>query len=289
MFPFVLLIFFCRGHYKNFTNPIAEWFYVAMFFAASFFLSAHCLKHLPIFDFMPYHVGQNIPEAMVIPEDAPRSEYRTILIYEKDGERQEFTDVDYPWQDTSWHFVDSKSVLVKQGYTPPVYNFSITHPDEGDITENILDNEYVFLLVAPKLEKSSVEQIERIKQLSSFAKNKGYAFVGLTASTQDATADFSAKHYLNFDFCSADETTLKSMVRAHPGVMLLHRGTVVGKWNARDIPSDEFFDKQLIAANINALQQSNSATLKWTYIFATLSAILLIVLISNASRKKARR
>jgi uncharacterized membrane protein YphA (DoxX/SURF4 family) len=286
MFPFVLLIFFCRGQYKNFTRAALEWFYVALFFFASFALSAHCMHHLPVFDFMPYHVGQNIPEAMAIPEGAPRDEYRTMLIYEKDGKQHEFTDADYPWQDTTWRFIDSKSVLVNQGYTPPVYNFSITHPIEGDITESILEEEYAFLFVAPKLEKSSVEHIEQIKQLATFAKDKGYTFVGLTASTQGATADFSAQHHINFDICSTDETTLKSMVRAHPGVMLLYHGTVVGKWNANDLPSTGFFSRQPLAADINALRQDGNTNLKWAFIFATLVAMLLMVIINNKTGRK---
>lgn len=35
-------------------------------------LSAHCLYHLPLLDFRPYHIGMNIKKGMEIPKDAPQ-------------------------------------------------------------------------------------------------------------------------------------------------------------------------------------------------------------------------
>ncbi|MFA5532990.1 MAG: BT_3928 family protein [Mariniphaga sp.] len=59
-------------------------------------------NHLPVFDFRPYKVGVNIPEAMEIPEDAPADEYENIFYYrnKKSGEIKQFTEENYPWQDT---------------------------------------------------------------------------------------------------------------------------------------------------------------------------------------------
>ena len=40
----------------------------------------------------------------------------TRLCYEKDGVKKEFSLEDYPANDSSWTFVDSKTELVKKGY-----------------------------------------------------------------------------------------------------------------------------------------------------------------------------
>jgi len=280
-----LIVFFGRNKYKKLTTPALEWFYVALFFLGTFWLSAHCYRHLPPLDFMPYHVGQNISQAMTVPENAPRDEYQTILIYEKDGVKKEFSDTDFPWQDSTWVFVDSKSVLLKKGYAPPVYNFSITHPQQGDITAQVLDSEYAFLLVAPKLEKMSTDYLENIKLIADFAKKHRYTFLGLTSSTQGYTAEFSNTHDISFDFCSADETTLKSMVRAHPGLMLLYKGTVVGKWNARDIPPVAELEGNLLATNINVLRKADEGNAVNGYIFAMLVIMLLMVMAKKNRRK----
>ena len=62
----------------------------------------HSYNHLPVFDFRPYKVGVNIPEAMKIPENAKPEVYENIFYYKnlKSGEVQKFTEENYPWQDT---------------------------------------------------------------------------------------------------------------------------------------------------------------------------------------------
>ena len=83
-------------------------------------LSGFCLYYLPVFDFRPYHIGANIPEGMQVPEGAEEPEYRTTFILEKNGTKKEFTVEDYP-EDTAWHFVDSKTELVKEGFVVMPY------------------------------------------------------------------------------------------------------------------------------------------------------------------------
>ena len=52
---------------------------------------------------------------MVIPEGVPADQYNTTFIYEKDGVKKEFTLENYPANDSTWKFVDQKSVLDKKG------------------------------------------------------------------------------------------------------------------------------------------------------------------------------
>ena len=130
-------------------------------------LSAHCLYHLPLIDFRPYHIGMNIKKGMEIPKGAPQPEFETTFILQKNGVKKEFTLDNYP--DSSWQFVDSKTVQTKEGYVPPIHDFSIQKPDGDDITDSVLNARgYVFLLIAPHLEQADDSNFGDIDQLYEY-------------------------------------------------------------------------------------------------------------------------
>jgi len=85
----------------------------------AFLPSIHGIRHQPLIDFRPFHVGANLLEYTSIPEDAPHDVYKTVLYYQKDGSGKEFDETNYPWNDSTWTFVDSKSYLVKMDILRP--------------------------------------------------------------------------------------------------------------------------------------------------------------------------
>ena len=207
--------------------------YTAIFIILS---SIWCLYDLPIFDFRPYHVGANIPEGMRIPDDAEQPEFETTFIMEKDGKRETFTLENYP--DSTWTFVDSKSVQTKEGYVPPIHDFSIISMESGeDITEEVLsNNDYTFLLISPHLEDASDTNFGEIDKLYEYAQANGYPFYGLTASNEKAVARWRELTGAEYPFCTMDEITLKTMIRSNPGLMLIKDGTVIRKWSHNSLP-----------------------------------------------------
>ena len=115
-------------------------------------IMAYSYTHLPPLDFRPYKVGNNIPELMEIPEGAEPDVYEVTLIYEKDGVQQEFSLDNYPKGDSTWTFVDQKSVLVKKGYEAPIHDFEILTMEYEDLTDAILgfDEPVTLIYVRPQ-------------------------------------------------------------------------------------------------------------------------------------------
>lgn len=212
-----------------------------------FGLVNHSYKHLPLIDFRPYKVGVNIPEAMQIPEDAPQEIYENTFFYKnkKNGEIKEFTEQNYPWQDTlNWEYHDMKSELVQEGYEPPIHDFRIETPDGEDIHDFfIYDENYVFMLIAYDLAKADLSAMDRVYTLADWANEQGYSFIGLTSSIPDDYFQFMDEQGTGFEFFNCDEITLKTIIRSNPGLMVIKNGTIVGKWHANDIPSPEEFEE----------------------------------------------
>lgn len=209
---------------------------VAVFFIlGSFGLSQYCFRHLPLIDFLPYKVGVNIPSAMIIPENAVSDTYATTFIYEKNGVQKEFTLENYP-KDTTWKFIDQKSVLLTKGYVPPIHDFSVVDAQYQDITEQLLYNEgYSYLLVMYDITKTSTDGALQAEKMYQIAKSKQLPFYALTGSSDSDVADFVKKTGVTFSFYKTDPVALKTIIRANPGLVLLKKGTVMGKWNWRDL------------------------------------------------------
>ena len=272
---FAIVLFTGRKQVKKLFERQIEWRIIS-FMAVLFvvFLTLN-LRYLPLVDFLPYKAGINIPENMVIPENKPVDKYETSFIYEKAGLKKEFTIENYPAGDSTWKFVNQKSVLVSKGYQPPIHDFIITSPENEEITEKILNNDgYTLLMISKKLKDADPGKLKKGFDLGFQCIANKIDFYILTASGTDEVKEVNN----GLMFCSADETTLKTIVRANPGYLLLKGGTIVGKWSWANVPGKEWFAGDISGKQIEQLKNKENIL---TVITIVLSVIILLLLISK--------
>ena len=219
----------------RFVSRSAQWIvinYTVLFILAT---AGWSLYYLPLFDFRPYHIGASIKEGMAIPDGAELPRYRNTYIYEKDGQRREFVD-EFP--DSTWTYVDRlEPELLSTGYVPPIHDLSMLDADGFDRTDEVLeDSSYTMLLVAPWLEQADDSRLDLINELYEYCRDRGYRFLCLTSSTEESQQQWRDMTGAEYEFCQTDATTLKTMIRSNPGLMLLKDGRVVGKWSRNDLP-----------------------------------------------------
>ncbi|WP_302427738.1 BT_3928 family protein [Leyella stercorea] len=220
--------------------------------------SVYCLYTLPIFDFRPYHVGMNIKQGMEIPEGAEQPEFESTFLLRKNGETREFTLDNYP--DSTWEYVDTRTVQTKKGYEPPIHDFALTSCDTGeDITEQVLTKKgYTFLLVSPRLAVADDSNFGDIDQIYEYAEENGADFYCVTASANDEIERWRDLTGAEYQFCNADETTLKTMIRSNPGLILLKDGTIIGKWSHNALPQTDDLTAPLQQLTIGKAQNDST-------------------------------
>lgn len=220
--------------------------------------SVYCLYTLPIFDFRPYHVGMNIKQGMEIPEGAEQPEFESTFLLRKNGETREFTLDNYP--DSTWEYVDTRTVQTKKGYEPPIHDFALTSCDTGeDITEQVLTKKgYTFLLVSPRLAVADDSNFGDIDQIYEYAEENGADFYCVTASANNEIERWRDITGAEYQFCNADETTLKTMIRSNPGLMLLKDGTIIGKWSHNALPQTDDLTAPLQQLTIGKAQNDST-------------------------------
>ena len=220
--------------------------------------SVYCLYTLPIFDFRPYHVGMNIKQGMEIPEGAEQPEFESTFLLRKNGETREFTLDNYP--DSTWEYVDTRTVQTKKGYEPPIHDFALTTCDTGeDITEQVLTKKgYTFLLVSPRLAVADESNFGDIDQIYEYAEENGADFYCVTASANDEIERWRDLTGAEYQFCNADETTLKTMIRSNLGLILLKDGTIIGKWSHNALPQTDDLTAPLQQLTIGKAQNDST-------------------------------
>jgi hypothetical protein len=216
----------------------------------SFGIQWWVLEHGPFFDCLPYKIGNNIAEKMKIPPGAIPDQYQSIMIYKKDGVEKEFTMDNYPWQDTTWKFVDRKDKLIKKGNAEAeIKDFSIMGFDGSDYTEQALNTEgYAFFLFIKDPEKARTDNLDKLRSLMVQANQLNIPFYVLSSGSEQATMAFKEAHKLYAsEYGQTDATASKTAMRTNPGLMLLEQGTIRNKWSFRDYPDSLRMDgKKLV-------------------------------------------
>lgn len=270
-----VILFTGRNQVRQIRTVKKEWPIILIVTVLFIVFSLLNLRYLQLFDFLPYKTGANIPKSMLIPEGKSADEYMTTFIYEKEGVRKEFTLENYPANDSTWIFVDQKSKLIKKGFMPPIHDFSITTIEGEDLTEWILANPgYTILMISTKLKMADKKELDKGFELGAWCKEKGMSYYVVTASGTD-----EAKGYSNgLTICTADETTLKTIVRANPGYMLLKKGTIYGKWSSATLPPKEQFINGMTGEQVDKMNNKSLVLIIYSLL---LSAIVLVLLISS--------
>lgn len=260
-----------------FITAKTEWLVSLYTFLFVFALSFYCLDNLPILDFRPYKTGKNIKEGMTVPEGAKPSVYESVFVLEKNGEKREFALDNYP--DSTWKFVEARTVLKEKGYEPSIHDFSMMDMETGeDITDKVLaDKGYTFLLVAHRIEEADDSNIDLINEIYDYSVEHGYGFYCLTSSPDDQIEQWRDKTGAEYPFCLMDDITLKTMIRSNPGLMLIKDGTILNKWSDRNLPDEYALTGKLENLELGSLKrESDLHTIGYVLLWFAIPLLLVL-------------
>ncbi len=242
----IAIIFFQRKLIQPIFKPMASYITLGLSFFFCFWLGHQVLNHLPLKDFRAYAEGKSIVEGMKSAEEMglEPTQYATIYTLENasTGESMKIDSKRYIdegwWEKKEWQINSdlTETALVKEGYEPPIHDFVI---DLGgsEITDQVLEADLIFLSIAYRMEKTDDAAYAKLNEFALAAADKGIPFLGLSASLPSVVSEKSEYLGLRFSIASMDETALKTIVRANPGIVLLKRGVIVKKWHFQDLPS----------------------------------------------------
>ncbi|WP_353621029.1 BT_3928 family protein [Sphingobacterium sp. N143] len=254
----ILIIFFRRKQIRSLIKGSGNQFAAILITAIiSLGIGIYTVNYLPIIDFLPYKVGNNLPALMVLPEGKQADVFEQLYTMKnkKTGATKQVNDkvymADKLWEDESWEIIgEPESRLIQKGYDIPIPDLLITDADGADHTQEIISNPYYnMIIVAKDLSSANIDALQKINQTAmQLTKDyNGLRIVLLTASASKDAQYLSDKMQLIAEIYYADLIPLKSMVRANPGVLLLKGGNVMGKWHYNNFPEAKTIEDHFLS------------------------------------------
>lgn len=191
----------------------------------------YVLMHLPAVDFRAYKIGTNINEAMQ--PDPERPDVYGFDWYYNVGGKEEIVTTDGQPPAGRPDYIKVETRLLEKGFEPPIHDFAINSTTDGDITQEILNEPKVAILVLYNLRNSENKGMLKLASFINRASSAGYRVIALSSSAPKETNQARKTYGLNVEFYTTDGTALKTMIRSNPGAVLLKNGVITDKshWN----------------------------------------------------------
>jgi uncharacterized membrane protein YphA (DoxX/SURF4 family) len=243
---FILFIFIGHKYIKPLFNGTIQSIGLSVSLLVTTAFTLYTYMFLPRIDFLPYKVGNDIKQQMLIPEGAPRDSFEMVFIYEKGGQQIEIGMNDLAKLDSTYRFVDRKDKKVKEGFKPPIHDFKLYDASGVDYTDSLLnDTGYKLIIVQKDIRESRKGTVEMLSVLGRDFQSEGYTVWALTSTPPEIVEPYRHEYQLSFSYYMMDATPLKSMVRSNPGVLLLKDNVVIKKWSCFALPDIKTLHKYM--------------------------------------------
>ncbi len=257
-------------------NPAIQWLGLIVTSVFCMAIEAAGYFYQPLIDFRPYPTGS------LISDETPQEEPEYKFIYEKNGERKEFSETDeLPDESEGWTFVErvplsdpgiDSRVSVRNEKSLRLWDYEA----EEDVTEEVLSHEGdQIILVMPELGKVSIASTYKINSLHDWAKAHDIDMIGAVAATRqdiDTWTDLSMPEYPIY---TSEDTVLKELARGNPAVVFVRDGVIMWKSTLRAINTDDFMSSET-ASNPMAFSRNDKAMLiNTTALYVSIMACLV--------------
>jgi uncharacterized membrane protein YphA (DoxX/SURF4 family) len=235
----VLILFLIIG--KKYIKPIfsnkINAIITAISLAICLAFTYYTLNHNPIIDFRPYKVGANIIDGMNIPADAQKPVTEMVYLYKVNGKVTEFSmdqimKGEFPQDEKD--FVDRIDKVIVEGYVPPIHDFTMIK-DGTDHVFRLLKEPKLLVFVMYDITIADEEGLKKLELLHQKALAKNYKVIALTGT--DEANHIKRKKELGhtFDYYFCDSTTLKTIERSNPSVIVIENAVIKDKKHWNDI------------------------------------------------------
>lgn len=233
LFPMSLIVLW-SARKMPIMPTLRDLLFMALFGTIAFGIGVYSYRHLPIIDFLPYKIGTDLVEATQTPSGG---DVETVVIYRdrQTGKERKFELSDTTWYDESrWEYVDTETLSIHNSVHPSVRDFAIFDGEEPITDQVLADTGTVYMVFASDLADIKRRCGKKLESAVGQAYARGYRVMCITAAplARYPEVTFGSQRVTCYNM---DATTIKTVLRAKVGVVVLHGGIIVDKVNCRDM------------------------------------------------------
>ena len=238
LLPLILVVWWRYRPDRMFAFSRLEFALAVFFCTFSMGLGTYCYMHLPLIDLLPYKEGTNIAQAMADARDN-QHDSEVVLIYRnrRTGKLKEFSIEDNAWQNENrWEWVDTRvSEDVSDKVEPMILEFYVAD-DRGEVTDSLLSIKgNLYMLCVTNRAKVSPRCEQRLRSVVEQAAAEDAAVICLTPEPVTRPTFHSFAGSKQVRCYNIDSKTMKTMLRANTGLVVLTDGIITRKANCTDI------------------------------------------------------
>ncbi len=195
----------------------------------------YTLTYMPVVDCMPFKKGNNIAEKMKMPANAIPDSTVITFVYDKNGERVEFTATEFPadFKVPPYKLIERYDKVIRKGSNnePPIKGFALSGESKVDSTSIVLNQPYAILLFIENFSTPVAKWEKKFGEVYAAANAKNIPVYLVTSRPDIAAKEIANTSFAGIPIFSCDFTTVRTAARVSPNLYLLGKGTILDKWS----------------------------------------------------------
>ena len=241
-----LIVFANRKKLKDIRlTELGKWCCILLFIAIAVLFQLHCIRHLPAIDFSDWKKGDNVEKTFI---ERP-AQKESLFIYRNLADQTEvqLTEEELMNQEDSFYeqyeYVDRKDKVISKAKKAEIDGFNMLDEKGADHAyESINADTKPYLLFLHDLMETNDEGVRKALALAASCAEQDIPFVAVTNSETDDITAFVEEHGIEFPIYrnpidpAHGPFMVRDAVRSNPGLIVIDKGVVTGKWAWRDFP-----------------------------------------------------
>lgn len=257
-------------------TPALQW--IGLVASSLYILSVSVAGYIyqPLLDFRPYPAG-----SLLVTEDTEEPAEDLIFVYEKDGERKEFTSADtLPDEEEGWRFVERIPVKAEGAEADTKSQeqkaFRIWDSSGEDVTEEELPAEgKTLLLLMPQLGDVSIASTWKLNSLYSWARKNNIRMLAAVAGSREEIENWKDLSMPEYPIYSAEDTSIKEVARGNPAIVYCEDGIIRWKSSLRAMVADDFMSPETSPSPMSFAIDNRKMLNNATYLYLAVMGVLI--------------